>query len=64
MKKYITPPPAGGVPIYGDEAVEIFQTDIYAVVEGMLSGYGNGIVSGSITPNASNFCVTRITSMI
>jgi hypothetical protein len=63
MRKLNNPMPSGGAPFTNEDLNDVFQTEVWAALQGLLSEYNADaegvIVSGCVvTPNASNFDMT------
>lgn len=63
MRKLNNPMPSGGAPFTNEDLNDVFQGEIWAAMQAMLSQYDSDsegvIVSGcAVTPNASNFDMT------
>lgn len=63
MRKLNNPMPSGGAPFSNEDLNDVFQTEVWAAMQGLLSEYNADaegvIVSGCVvSPNASNFDMT------
>lgn len=59
MKKLNNPIPDGGFPLFGEDINELFQNEIWTVIEAMLGTEGNIIISGGQVTNEADKSITE-----